>query len=193
MGLQSVSMLILEVFMKVSVYPTRNCVEERDIKDRITVVIDVLRATTTIITALYNGCKGSNPCSGDRRGGEHLKNYDKDTYILGGERYAEKIEGFHLSNSPWEYNREAVEGKTVVFTTTNGTRAITKAGDAKKTILGSFTNISEVCRYLGEQDEDIAIVCAGTEGRFSTDDVLAAGALVYGLINDVAQRPMIWP
>lgn len=167
--------------MKVIVYPTRHYVEERDIKDKVAVVIDVLRATSTIITALYNGCKEVIPLAEIEEAVNISKNYEKDTFILGGERNSEKIEGFHLSNSPGEYYREQVEGKTVLITTTNGTKAITKASDAKEVVLASFINISIVCDYLAALGQDIAIICAGTVGKFSADDILVAGALIHGL------------
>ncbi|HZJ83375.1 MAG TPA: 2-phosphosulfolactate phosphatase [Clostridia bacterium] len=167
--------------MRVSVYPTRRSIDERDIKDRVAVVIDVLRATSTIITALYNGCKEIIPMVEIEEAVNISKNYEEDTFILGGERNAEKIEGFHLSNSPLEYTKEQVEEKTVLLTTTNGTRAIKKVWDAKEIILASFINITSVCKHIKDLGQDIVIVCAGTLGRFSTDDILVAGALIQGL------------
>lgn len=169
--------------MRISVYPTRHYIEDRDIKDKVAVVIDVLRATSTIITALYNGCKEVIPMAEIEEAVNISKNYEKDTFILGGERNAEKIEGFHLSNSPWEYSREQVEDKTVLITTTNGTRAITKAADAKEVVLASFINITAICDYVAALGQDIAIICAGTLGKFSADDTLVAGALICGLHN----------
>lgn len=169
--------------MKISVYPTRHYIEDRDIKDKVAVVIDVLRATSSIITALYNGCKEVIPMAEIEEAVKISKNYEKDTFILGGERNAEKIEGFHLSNSPWEYSREQVENKTVLITTTNGTRAITKAADAKEVVLASFININAICDYVAALGQDIAIICAGTLGQFSVDDILVAGALIHGLHN----------
>ncbi|NMA96216.1 MAG: 2-phosphosulfolactate phosphatase [Clostridiales bacterium] len=169
--------------MKIIVYPTRHYIEERDIKDKVAVVIDVLRATSTIITALYNGCKEVIPMAEIEEAVKISKNYEKDTFILGGERNSEKIEGFHLSNSPGEFSREQVEDKTVLITTTNGTRAITKAAYAKEVVLASFINITAICDYVAALGQDVAIVCAGTFGQFSADDVLVAGALIHGLYN----------
>lgn len=167
--------------MKVSVYPTRKGLDERDVKDKVTVVIDVLRATSTIITALFNGCKEVIPMSEIEEAVNISKNYERGTFILGGERNSEKIEGFDLSNSPLEYTRDQVEGKTVLLTTTNGTQAIKKVWDAKKIILASFINITAVCKYIEDLGQDIIVVCAGTLERFSLDDILVAGALIYGL------------
>ncbi|HHZ13502.1 MAG: 2-phosphosulfolactate phosphatase [Caldicoprobacterales bacterium] len=167
--------------MKITVYPTSDYVEDRDIKDKIVVVIDVLRATSTIITALYNGCKEIIPTADIEDAVNISKNYEKDTFILGGERNAVKIEGFHLSNSPREYSRERVENKTVLITTTNGTKAITRALDAKEVVLASFINISAVYEYIAAAGSDISIICAGTMGKFSADDILVAGALIKGL------------
>lgn len=170
-------------FMNIRVYPTRRYIEERDIKDKVVVVVDVLRATSTIITALYNGCKEVIPVAEIEEAVRIAKNYEKDTFILGGERNAEKIEGFHLSNSPWEYSKDQVEDKTVLITTTNGTKAITKAADAKEVVLASFINITAICDYVAALGHDIALICAGTSGQFSADDILVAGAFISGLHN----------
>lgn len=167
--------------MRIDVYATPDSVREKDLKDRIVVVVDVLRATSTIITGIYNGCKEFIPVIDIEEAVNIAKNYDRDSFLLGGERNAQKIEGFHLSNSPWEYTRELVEGRTIMITTTNGTKAIRKASDAKEVIIAAFSNVNAVCDYIREAGEDIAMVCAGTDGRFSLEDILAVGAIISNL------------
>lgn len=167
--------------MKIDVYPTGDYVGDKGVKDRIAVVVDVLRATSTIITALYNGCKEVIPTAEIEEAVNISKNYERDAFILGGERNSTQIEGFHLSNSPREYTRERVENKTVLFTTTNGTRTIQNVADAREVILTSFINITAVCEHIIASDADVSVICAGTLGKFSADDVLVAGAFIYGL------------
>lgn len=167
--------------MKIDVYATLNSVQEKELKESIVVVVDVLRASSTIITALYNGCREVIPTIEIEEAIRLAKNYEKDTLLLGGERNAQKIDGFDLSNSPSEYTREVVEGRTILITTTNGTRAIKKANDAKEVIIGGFLNAGVVSQYIGQLDENVAFLCAGTEGKFSLDDILAVGAIIEGL------------
>lgn len=167
--------------MKVDLYATPDGIQEKNIRERIAVVIDVLRATTTITTALYNGCKEVIPVIDIEEAVSAARNYEPNTFLLGGERNAQKIEGFNLGNSPREYTRDAVEGKTIIFTTTNGTKAIRKAVNAKEVVIASFLNVSAVCNHIKNEGRDIAIVCAGTDGRFSLEDILAAGAIISQL------------
>ena len=100
--------------------------------------------------------------------------------ILGGERGGLPIPGFDLGNSPAEYTRERVAGKTVVFTTTNGTRAMQRCKQASRVLLGAFVNFSAVCRELGGV-EQVVLVCAGTDGHVTREDTLFAGAVVDDL------------
>jgi len=167
--------------MKISVYAIPDSVRERDFKDRIVVVVDVLRATSTIITGLYNGCKEFIPVIDIEEAINISKNYDRNAFLLGGERNAQKIEGFHLSNSPREYARDVVEGRTIIITTTNGTKAIKKASDAKEIVIAAFLNVNAVCNYIMEKGQDVTMICAGTEERFSLEDILAVGAIINRL------------
>jgi 2-phosphosulfolactate phosphatase len=146
-----------------------------------TVVIDVLRASTTIIAALKNGAKEIVPVatvefavklSGGIFGGQTL---------LGGERNTKKIEGFALGNSPPEYTGEVVNGKTIVFYSTNGSRAIVKAKYSRNNFICSFNNISVLANHLKELDQDITVLCAGNNNFFSLEDALCAGKLILEL------------
>lgn len=171
--------------MRIDVYATPDSAREKDLKDRMVVVVDVLRATSTIITGLHNGCREFIPVIDIEEAVNIAKNYERDAFLLGGERNAQKIEGFHLSNSPREYTRDVVEGRTIIITTTNGTKAIRKASDAKEVIIAGFMNVNAVCDYIREIGEDIAMVCAGTDGRFSLEDILAVGAIISKLEDEI--------
>ena len=147
-----------------------------------TVVIDVLRASSTIITALSNGAKEIVPVgtvefavkvSGGIFGGQTL---------LGGERNTKKIEGFALGNSPSEYTKEIVSGKSIVFYSTNGSRAIVKAKYSTNLFICSFNNLKTVAKHIKMLDQDVIILCAGNNNLFSLEDSVCAGMLVSELI-----------
>lgn len=173
--------------MKLNVYATPDSVQDKDLKDRNVVVIDVLRATSTILAALINGCKEVIPAIEIEEVINMSKNYEKDSYLLCGERNIDAIDGFHLSNSPLEYTADRVSDKTLLFTTTNGTRAIRKVVDAREVIMCSLTNVDVVAEHLAREKNDTAFVCAGTDGQFSMDDVVTAGAVISRL-RDLADN-----
>ena len=143
------------------------------------VVIDVLRASTTIISALSAGARTVYPC---REVSEALRiaGQLESAVVLGGEREGLRIEGFHLGNSPSEYTSEVVDGKHIVFTTTNGTLAMESCRMADRVLVGAFANQSTVVEYLATQPQ-VDLVCAGTHGEVTREDVLFAGAVVAGL------------
>jgi 2-phosphosulfolactate phosphatase len=145
--------------------------------NKTSVVIDVLRATSVITQAIKNKAKEVIPVgtvefavkvSGGMFGGQTL---------LGGERNTKKIEGFALGNSPFEYVKKIVEGKSIVFYTTNGTKAIVKAKFSENLIICSFLNLSAVAKHLVEIGKDIEILCAGRNNLFSLEDSVCAGRL----------------
>ncbi len=147
-----------------------------------TVVIDVLRASSTIITALTNGAKEVIPVgtiefavkvSGGIFGGHTL---------LGGERNTKKIEGFALGNSPSEYTKEIVSGKSIVFYSTNGSRAIVKAKYSANLFVCSFNNLKTLAEHIKKLNHDVIILCAGNNNFFSLEDSVCAGMLVTELI-----------
>ena len=107
-----------------------------------------------------------------------------NTYVLGGERGAIKVPGFHLGNSPLEYTSQMVQGKTVILTTTNGTKATKLAAEgASEVLIGSILNVSAVAKQLFALNRDVALVCAGTRGKLSLEDILAAGMVVRELVR----------
>ena len=144
------------------------------------VVIDVLRATTTIVFALEAGATEVIPCLEVSDARALAERFPPGTAVLGGERNGLPIEGFDLGNSPSEYTSESVGGKTVIFTTTNGTRAMLRCQKAEQVFLGAFVNASAVCRRLLACDK-IHLLCSGTRGQFGRDDILLAGLLVHWL------------
>nr|MCU0358403.1 2-phosphosulfolactate phosphatase [Cyclobacteriaceae bacterium] len=102
-------------------------------------------------------------------------------YLTAGERNGEKVPGFDFGNSPFEYMDEGLRGKTIAFTTTNGTQAIAKSAGAKQNIIGSFLNLTAVADYLLQGDDPILVVCAAWKGKVNLEDTLFAGALVEHL------------
>jgi 2-phosphosulfolactate phosphatase len=139
-------------------------------------VLDIFRATSSMITAISNGCRSIIPVSSIEdayRAAEQLA-----APLLAGERQSIRIEGFHFGNSPFEFSVDKVRDKTIVMTTTNGTIAIKTAEHAFLTLLGSFINARAVCQAAKRQNRDILLICAGTDGMFSLEDSLCAGLLV---------------
>jgi 2-phosphosulfolactate phosphatase len=150
-------------------------------------VIDVLRATTTISAALAADCQAVIPCMEVEEARRIAARYPRAEVVLGGERQGLPIEGFDLGNSPGKYTAGAVGGKTVVFTTTNGTRAMQAARQAGRILIAAFTNLSAVCRRLTElasapDAPDVHLLCAGTGGHVTREDALLAGAISARLI-----------
>lgn len=158
-------------------------IEKKEIADKAVVVIDVLRATTTMIVGLENGCKAFIPVATVEEAKKLVAEPENSDFLLGGERRALPLEGFHLGNSPRDYIPEKVRDKVVVMTTTNGTNALIAAQKAAKVFIGAFLNISAVGEALKETKRDILIACAGEKGLFCLEDTLCAGALVKKLME----------
>jgi len=158
-------------------------VESADLAGRTVVVIDVLRATTTICHALAAGAISVVPCleiDDARRRAREIG----PTAVLGGERRGVRIEGFDLGNSPMEYTTASVGGRTVVFTTTNGTKAMLRAHEAANILLGGFVNLSAIVEAIRDH-ERVDLLCAGTFGRVTAEDALFAGAVVERVGNEL--------
>jgi len=171
--------------MHVDVYLTPELASEQGLKDKTVVAIDVLRASTTIITALRNGARDVIPCSSIEAAVKLAANLDSAQTLLGGERQGKIIEGFHLGNSPREYAEEKVKGKTIVFTTTNGSQAVLRARHAPLVYVGGFVNLTAVRDRVADAGRDLAVICAGREGGFSMEDTVCAGMLAQTLADRV--------
>jgi 2-phosphosulfolactate phosphatase len=156
-------------------------VGERELSGRVAAVVDVLRATTTIVEAIANGARRVLPTADTDDAIRLAQAFGREDVLLCGERGARKIEGFDLGNSPLEFTSEAVSDKLVVMTTTNGTRALIAGEPADRCIVASFLNITAAAKDLSESGKPIVILCAGREGRFALDDALFAGSLIRAL------------
>lgn len=169
--------------MKVDIIISADDIIESKIEDKIVVVIDMFRATSVIVTALNNGCKEVVPYLTIEETLEHASKLNRHDYILGGERRAVKIDSFDLSNSPLEYKKNIVENKTVLMTTTNGTRTLTKSTNAKKILIAAMINAKAVAEKLIEINEDVVIINAGTNGNFSMDDYICSGYIINEMLK----------
>ncbi|MGH4122681.1 MAG: 2-phosphosulfolactate phosphatase family protein [Clostridium sp.] len=163
--------------MKIDIIVSADDIKKEKIANKTVVVIDMLRATSVISTAMNNGCKGVIPVLTVEDAAGIVRN-NKEEFMLGGERKALKIEGFHYSNSPLEYTRESIEGKTLVMTTTNGTKAIKGCVSASNILIGAMVNAKATAKRIVELNKDVVIVNAGTDGEFSIDDFLCSGYII---------------
>lgn len=163
-----------------NVYALPRYAEPSELAGGTAVVIDVLRAATTIAYSLDAGAKEIIPCLEVPDALARAKRFPAGEVVLGGEREGLPIEGFQLGNSPEEYTPERVAGKTVIFTTTNGTRAMNHARQADEVLIAAFVNASAVVRRLFEC-EHVHILCSGADGKIDQGDVLLAGLLVERL------------
>lgn len=151
------------------------------IENSIVVVIDILRATSSITYGIENGAEAIIPVMNV----EDCLNYADKGYLLAAERNGEVVAGYDFGNSPFSYTTEKVAGKTIVLTTTNGTKAMRMAQErAHQVIVGSFLNLSTVCNYLKTENKDVLLLCAGWKDNFNLEDTLFAGAVVEQLQNN---------
>jgi 2-phosphosulfolactate phosphatase len=167
--------------MKIDVYFTPLGLNAGDLSGRGVVVVDVLRATTSIVTALANGAKAVVPAATSEEAVRLTANLEKNGYVLAGERKSLKIEGFALGNSPREMTAEAVGGKTIYMSTTNGTPALVAVQGGEPVLVAAAVNFSAVAeraRAVFEERGDLVIVCAGREKQFALEDGYVAGRLV---------------
>ncbi len=162
------------------VYSAATSFQEEELRDKTAVMIDVLRASSTIVTALHNGAKGVIPVEDMGEASKIAQNMDSPNFLLCGEKDGEKIQGFDLGNSPLEYDSSVVKGKTIILNTTNGTKALSRSSMAEKVMVGSFLNLKTVVAEL-RKHKDVVLVCAGWRGRLSLEDLLCAGNIIYEL------------
>ncbi|MFO0968814.1 MAG: 2-phosphosulfolactate phosphatase [Gemmataceae bacterium] len=148
------------------------------------VVIDVLRATTTIVYALAGGCRQVLPVAEVEEARRLADSLPAGKALLGGERGGLPVPGFDVGNSPAEYTPARCRDMTLVLTTTNGTRAIERAAAAERLLIAAFVNFSAVCEQLRRDPRPLHIVCAGSDGEVTLDDTLLAGALVDFLCEE---------
>jgi 2-phosphosulfolactate phosphatase len=149
-----------------------------EIEQSIVVVIDILRATSSIVYGIDNGAEAIIPVANV----EDCLNYADQGFLLAAERNGSVVEGFDFGNSPFSYTKERVEGKTVVLTTTNGTKALHMARSrARQVVVGSFLNLQALCDWLKTQESNVLLLCAGWKDQFNLEDTLFAGAVVNAI------------
>lgn len=173
-----------------------------DVAGRVVAIIDVLRASTCIAVALANGAKAVIPFESAEDVVSRSKSFERPTVRLAGERRTRPIPGFDLGNSPSEFTRDAVEGKTVLFTTTNGTAALLGVQGARDIVVASYVNFSAVLALLRSAlrgGADVALVCAGRDRQLSLEDTACAGRYIRFItshlpdvsLNDAARAASI--
>ncbi|KAF5061228.1 2-phosphosulfolactate phosphatase [Proteiniclasticum sp. QWL-01] len=160
-----------------SILPSHEAIHPEQLPGKTVIVIDTLRATTVMVTALANGAR-SIRCVMEPEEALRLRD-DQPGLLLGGERHALKIPGFDLSNSPLEYTTETVFGRDLVMTTSNGTRTLLRTAGASEVLIGCLLNARAVMTRALESGRDILLLNAGTMGLFSLDDFITAGAMLH--------------
>ena len=187
--------------MKIDVHFTPLGLAAGDLAGHGVVVIDALRATTTIVTALANGAKAVIPAATSEDAVRLASNLEKDGVVLAGERRSVKIEGFALGNSPLEMTATAVAGKTIVLATTNGTPALVAAQGGDPVLVGApvnFKALVERVRAVLLEPRDLLVICAGREREFAIEDAYTAGRLIKSVkkglrklaLNDAARTAL---
>ena len=171
--------------MKLSVYFTPLGLDPKTVAGRPVLVIDVLRTTTTIVTALGNGAKAVVPADSAAEAMRLARNLGSDDVVLAGERNYERIEGFQLGNSPGGMTSEVVDGKTIIMTTTNGTVALLAADYGGPVIVGSAVNFAaaaKAAKAAFKEAGELVILCAGRERRFALEDAYVAGRFAREIV-----------
>ncbi len=168
--------------MKVDLLFLPSEIRNSELENKLVIVIDVLRASSTIVTALNNGAKDIIPVESQEDATRLMQEIGRKYVLLCGERGGRKIEGFDLGNSPFEYTAEVIQDKTLIFCSTNGSRAIVKASSAGKVMVGTFINLTAVLKVALEYNlKEVVFICSGKEDRFSLEDTVCAGMMVYWL------------
>lgn len=179
--------------MKLSVHFTPTGLGAGTFERRPVLVIDLLRATTTILTALAHGAKAVLPAASAEDALRLAQNLQRGDVLLAGERRSELIPGFALGNSPLEMTAEVVTGKTLVYTTTNGTQAILAADDGRPVLIGAAVNFQAAAQAAWrafEEAGELAILCAGRERGFALEDAYAAGRFVEAIVPGKLRRTL---
>ncbi len=187
--------------MRLEVFYTPNQVKPSDTAGRLVAIVDVLRASTTVATALGNGARTVMPVEGADEVIFRSKEFHRSQIVLAGEQKMLPIQGFDLGNSPQSFTPEVVEGKTILFTTTNGTRALLGVQGARDIVIASYVNFTAVLALMkvaASSNTDIAIICAGEEGSFTLEDAACAGRYVRAIpkrasveMNDAASASVL--
>jgi len=170
--------------MRIDLLLSPHQTDDLTLRDKRVVVVDVLRASTTIVTALQNGAKEIIPVASIERAVKISGSLFGDAILRGGERNGKMIDGFNLGNSPAEYVEEKIKGKVIIFCTTNGSLAIERARYARTLYVCGFVNITAVGDAVKKDSSDVTILCAGKSGNLSLEDTICAGMLVRMLSDE---------
>jgi 2-phosphosulfolactate phosphatase len=168
--------------VRIDVAPTADAVVAADLGGVTALIIDVLRASTTIITALSNGCDAVVPVANPQDARRRAAETPNGNALVAGERQGEPIPGFDLSNSPVEFQSPHVRGKTVFFTTSNGTRALLAARAAEAIGITALVNVTAAAAWAAGAGRDVTIVCAGSHGKHSLEDWTCGGLAVERIL-----------
>lgn len=153
-----------------------NCFQD---SEAVVVVVDVLRATSAICTAFMNGAEKIIPVASVNE----ARKYKEEGFLVAAERDGMVLDFADFGNSPFNFTPERVSGKTIVYSTTNGTQAIQLASSCSQVAVGSYLNISALCKWIADSQRNVIIFCAGWKNRFSLEDAVLAGAITKILIN----------
>lgn len=171
----------MEFSGRIEVHFTPAQVDELYLKDKVVVVVDVLRSSTTIAAALSSGAKEIIPVANVESAVKISGSLFGDVTLRGGERNGKTIEGFNLGNSPLEYTTPVVKGKSIIYLTSNGTPALVKGRYSKTLMVCGFVNITAVAAALRELNGDVVIICSGKDHHFCLEDAVCAGRLLAKL------------
>ncbi len=172
--------------MKIGYFASVEQVDRESLAGACVVVIDVLRASSTILAALASGAERIIPIADVATACRLARPGEHKAKLLAGERHGTAVDGFDLGNSPLEFSPQRVQGKTIVFTTTNGTRALTAAVKADRVIVAGLTNVHAVAEAV-RGESTLVVICCGTEGSVAAEDLLCGGLLLE-LLGDLVDR-----
>jgi len=173
--------------MKIDLSFSASQFDDLQLRDKNVVVLDVLRASSTITVALNNGAREMIPVASIESAVKISGSLFGEVTLRGGERNGKIIEGFNLGNSPLEYSEAAVKGKSIIYCTTNGSVAMAKSRYARMLIVGSFLNLTTMVDFIREEKKDFLFICAGrlnSIGYFSLEDAVCAGMMIQKLMKD---------
>lgn len=176
---------------EVTVHFSHANVDEMQLRDKNVVVIDVLRASTSIAIGLQNGAKEIIPVSSVENAVKISGSLYGDVTLRAGERNAKMIEGFNLGNSPLEYRSDVVNGKSIIFMTTNGSVAIVKGKHANNLIVAGYINLSKVVEFLKTLKSNFTIICAGNDNNFCLEDAVCAGRIINTLETEIEDELLL--
>jgi 2-phosphosulfolactate phosphatase len=177
--------------MKIDVAFSTISLDELQLREKHVVVIDVLRSSTTVATALANGAREIIPVSNIEAAVKISASLLGDVTLRGGERNGKMIQGFNLGNSPLEYSEAAVKGKSIIYCTTNGSLAMHRSRFARTMVVGAFVNVSKVAEFIARINEEFLIICAGNSTvshGFSIEDTVCAGMIIHKLQEELQQQ-----